>query len=124
MHEFSIASSIVEKVVGICAKRAIRKVLEVRLSIGELTLVEEEQLRFCLAAIAKETPMQDAALEIETVNAAVRCPYCSYQGPPKYWEGALSATFVATLQCPKCGQTTEVIQGRECAIKTIKFPTI
>lgn len=121
MHEFSIASSIAESVLGFCDKEKVRRVLKIRLAIGELTLVEAEQLRFCFASITPETPLSDAALEIETVPAAVRCPACSYEGPPKYWDGALSVTPVATLECPKCGQAAVATQGHDCAIRAIKF---
>lgn len=121
MHEFSIASSIVESVLDFCEKQSVKQVLEVRLSIGELTHVEAEQLRFCFESITKDTPMENATLAIETIAATVRCPHCFYEGPPKYWDGALSAVLVPTLQCPKCGQSAEATQGHDCAIKTIKF---
>jgi hydrogenase nickel incorporation protein HypA/HybF len=121
MHEFSIASSIVESVLEFVAKNKIEKVLEVKLLIGELTAVESEQLRFCYGAITGETAMENSSLEIEQVKAAVSCPYCSYRGRPKYWHDALADSPIVTLQCPECGQTAEPTQGNECAIKTIKY---
>ena len=71
MHELSIASSIVESVLEFAAKNEIKKVLEVKLLIGELMAVEWEQLRFCYAAITRETAMEDSSLEIEQVEATV-----------------------------------------------------
>jgi len=121
MHEFSIASAIVESVLGFAEKQRAARIVEVRLTIGEFTHIEQEQLRFCFHAITKETVLEDSALEIETSDAAVRCPHCGYAGPPKYWEGALSAALVPTLQCPECGKAAEPAEGHECAIKTIKF---
>lgn len=53
--------------------------------------------------------------------AAVRCPHCAYEGSPKYWEGALSAALVPTLQCPECGRAAEAVAGHDCAIKSIKY---
>ena len=121
MHEFSIASSIVEKVLEFAGKRAVSRIVEVRLAIGELTCVEQEQLRFCFEAIAKETALEDSALEIETVRATVRCPSCAYEGPPKYWDDALAAGRFPTLACPACGRATEAMAGCDCAIKSIKY---
>jgi hydrogenase nickel incorporation protein HypA/HybF len=121
MHELSIASSIVESVLEFADTHQAKKVLAVRLAIGELTCVEAEQLRFCYTAVTKETAIEESELEIEQTPAVVRCPHCSYQGPPKYWDGALSAASIPTLQCPECGKTAEAIEGHECSIRNIKY---
>ncbi|HEX4086800.1 MAG TPA: hydrogenase maturation nickel metallochaperone HypA [Chthoniobacteraceae bacterium] len=121
MHEFSIASSIVENVLELAERERAVKVLEVRLVIGEFTQIEGDQLRFCFESIVHGTPLEGAALEIETSDAGVRCPHCGYAGPPKYWDGALSSALVPTLQCPECGKAAEPAEGHECAIKAVKF---
>jgi hydrogenase nickel incorporation protein HypA/HybF len=121
MHELSIASAVVESVLDFVGTRSVKKVLAVRLAIGELSHIEADQLRFCYTAITEQTPIQDSTLEIETVEAVVRCERCSYRGQPKYWDDALSAGPILTLQCPKCGATVEAIAGNDCAIKSIRF---
>jgi hydrogenase nickel incorporation protein HypA/HybF len=121
MHEFSIAAAIVENVLAFADKQHATKIIEVRLTIGEFTQIEQDQLKFCFHAITKATVLEDSALEIETSDAAVRCPHCGYAGPPKYWEGALSTALVPTLQCPTCGKAAEPAEGHECAIKTVRF---
>jgi hydrogenase nickel incorporation protein HypA/HybF len=121
MHELSIASAVVESVLEFVSAHSAKKVLAVRLAIGELTHIEADQLRFCYTAITEQTPIQDSALEIETVEAVVRCERCSYYGGPKYWDDALSAGPIPTLQCPDCGATVEAIEGTDCAIKSIRF---
>jgi hydrogenase nickel incorporation protein HypA/HybF len=121
MHEFSIASSIVESVLEFAEERQIRKITEVHLAVGELTCVAEEQLRFCYMSIVKETPIEDSTLTLEQVPAVVRCPHCAYHGSPKYWDDALYLTPIPTLQCPECGKAVEAEAGNDCAIKTIKY---
>ncbi len=121
MHELSIASSIVESVLKFAEANGAKKIVEVRLAVGELTCVEAEQLRFCYTAITKETPMEDSTLEIETIPAQVHCPHCAYEGRPKYWDDALSAAPIATLQCPTCGKAAEATAGHDCAIRTVKY---
>ena len=121
MHEFSIATSIVEAVLEFAEKHAVSKIVEVRLSIGELTCVEHEQLRFCFHAITKDSALEESALEIEIVPAVVRCRHCAYEGPPKYWEGALAAAQCPTMECPGCGHAAEAVAGHDCAIKSIKY---
>jgi hydrogenase nickel incorporation protein HypA/HybF len=123
MHELSIASGVVESVLEFISERSVKRVIAVRLAIGELSHVEAEQLRFCYMAITQETPMQDSALEIETVAAVVRCEHCSYHGRPKYWDDALSVAPIPTLQCPNCGEAVEPVEGNDCAIKSVRFAT-
>jgi hydrogenase nickel incorporation protein HypA/HybF len=120
MHEFSIATGIVEAVLEFAEANSDKKILKVRLQIGELTCVEAEQLKFCYESIVKETVLENSTLEIEILAAAVKCPHCHYEGQPRYWDGALTAA-IATLQCPQCGLAAEATMGHECKIKTIQF---
>jgi hydrogenase nickel incorporation protein HypA/HybF len=121
MHELSIASAVVDSVLEFVAERSIRRVIAVKLAIGEFSHVEEEQLRFCYMAITQETPLRDSTLEIAKIPALVRCHHCDYSGRPKYWDDALSAAPVPTLQCPKCGGAVEPVEGTDCAIKSVRF---
>jgi len=120
MHEFSIATSIADGVLDFAARQA-GQVLSVRVVIGELTHVEAEQLSFCYEAITKGTAIEGSTLEIEKLEAIVKCGHCTYQGRPKYWDEALAFAAVVTLQCPRCGKAVEAIEGHECAIKTVKL---
>lgn len=120
MHELSIASGLVEKLIDFAEKNPDKRIVGVRLAIGELSHIEEEQFRFCYAAITAETPLEGSTLEIEKIEAIVICPHCSYHGRPKYWDGALSGVPVATLECPSCGKAANATDGKECAIKSLR----
>jgi hydrogenase nickel incorporation protein HypA/HybF len=115
MHELSIAASIVESILEFAQTYPLRRVVEVRVAIGELTCIESEQLRFSYEAITKETAIEDSTLTIERADASVDCPHCGYSGRPKYWDN------IATLQCPVCSHATEAITGHECSIKGVKY---
>jgi hydrogenase nickel incorporation protein HypA/HybF len=121
MHELSIASNLVDSVLEFANSPPPKKVLKVMLQIGELTCVEPDQLAFCYTAMTKETAIEDSTLEIERVPAEVGCPHCGYAGPPKYWQDALAAAPVATLQCPACGKAVETTHGHDCTIRTIRY---
>jgi hydrogenase nickel incorporation protein HypA/HybF len=121
MHEFSIASGLVEKLLDFAEKNPDKKIVEVRVAIGEFTQIEEEQLRFCYESIITEMPLSGSGLTIEPVRGQVACPHCNYAGPPKYWEGVLSGAPVATLQCPECGKAALATEGQECAIRSVRF---
>jgi hydrogenase nickel incorporation protein HypA/HybF len=121
MHELSIASGLVEKLLQFADENPDKKIVEVRLAVGELSHIAEEQLRFCYEAITAETSFEGSKLEVEKVDAMVSCPHCSYRGRPKYWDGALSGIPVATLECPQCRKAAEPVEGKECAIKSVRF---
>ena len=121
MHEFSIASGLIEKLLDFAEKNPNKKIVEVRVAIGEFTQVEEEQLRFCYESIITEMPIAGSRLTIESVPGKVSCPHCSYSGPPQYWEGALSRVPVATLECPRCGKAAQATGGEECAIRSLRY---
>lgn len=95
-------------------------VVKIRIEIGELTCVEREQLRFCYDSIKIGTELENSSMEMETVSAVVKCPFCNYEGPPKYWDEG-RAMAIPTLQCPKCGKATEAVAGHDCAIKSVQL---
>jgi hydrogenase nickel incorporation protein HypA/HybF len=121
MHEFSIATQILESVLEFSEARHGRDVLRVRLEIGELMCVEAEQLRFCYDSIKLGTALENSTLDIEFAPAVVNCPHCDYEGPPKYWDGVIAGASIPTLQCPDCGKAAAAIQGHDCAIKTVQL---
>ncbi len=121
MHELSIASAIVDRVLEFAEADPPRKVLGVRLLVGELSCIEPEQLKFCYGAVTKETVLEDSDLEIERCEAEVSWGCCAYRGRPKFSEDALSDLVVATLQCPSCGKAAEAVRGHECIIQTIRY---
>jgi hydrogenase nickel incorporation protein HypA/HybF len=126
MHELSIASSIAEHVMAFANTPPAKRITKVIVSIGEMTCVEPEQLRFSYEAITKETPLEESGLEFEKVPVRVFCRQCGYEGKPRYWEDARadSTIAIATLQCPQCGKTAEASEGHDCTIKTIRYVQI
>ena len=121
MHEFSIACSLVEKLLQFANENPDKKIVEVRLDIGELSHIEEEQLRFSYNSITTETPIEGSTLAIEKTEALIECSFCNYRGRPKYWNDVLADVAIATLQCPRCGKAANTIEGQEVAIKSVKF---
>jgi|AntRauTorcE11897_2_1112592.scaffolds.fasta_scaffold16299_2 hydrogenase nickel incorporation protein HypA/HybF len=121
MHELSVASSIANNVMDFARKHNAKKVLEVKLAIGELTSLATEQLTFCYEAVCRETLIEGSNLEIEKIQAEISCSHCSYKGAPKMWAGAFHSIEVPTLQCPECGKGADAVKGKECTIKNIKY---
>ena len=121
MHEFSVTSQIVQSVLAEAEKRGAKKVTEVHLTIGKLTFLGLEQVRFAYEALAKGTIMEGSRLVITEQQGIVKCSNCGYQGDFKYQDDPLYHVPVPTLKCPKCNSTVTITQGKECTITNIKM---
>lgn len=125
MHEFSTAQMILDTVLTVARGHLAVKILQVNLEIGELTLLNPEQLKFSFDILTKGTKAEGAHLKIRRCKAKMRCETCGYEGAIRNEDTEdyhLSLIFV--LQCPKCGGTkTQVIGGKDCNIRSIKVKT-
>ena len=121
MHEFSVTSQIVQNVLAEAEKRRAKKVTEVHLTIGKLTFLGLEQVRFAYEVLTKGTIMEGSELVIEEQEGVVKCSNCSYEGGFKYEDDPLYHVPVPTLKCPKCSSTVNITAGKECTIRNIKM---
>jgi len=121
MHEFSMTSQIVKEVLNQAEKHKAKKVKSVHLTIGELTFLGIEQVKFAYEILTKGTMMEGAKLLIKRTKGAVKCPDCGYEGHLKHRNDPLYHTSYPSFQCPKCNSRLEVIKGKECVIGTVKL---
>jgi hydrogenase nickel incorporation protein HypA/HybF len=124
MHESSVTKQIVQTVLQEAEKHGAKKVLEVNLVIGKLSLLGLEQVKFVYELFVKGTIMEGSKLLIEEKDGLVKCASCGYERQFSYGDvsGYLVPTVpIITLQCPKCEGTVEIVEGRECLIKSLKL---
>lgn len=121
MHEFSMTSQIVSSVLEEAEKQGAKKVLEVHLIIGELTLLGVEQVRFSYKMLVEGTIMEGSKLFIRHRKGRVRCDRCDFEGSVQCKDDPIYHISFPTLTCPKCGSSVKVIEGRECLIKSAKL---
>jgi len=121
MHEFSMTSQIVREVLGEAEKRGAKKVLEVHLVIGDLTLLGIEQVRLSYKILIEDTVMDGSKLLIRRRKGKVKCDKCGYKGPIHFKDDPVYHISFPTLTCPKCGSSVNIIEGRECLIKRVKL---
>ena len=121
MHEYSVTSQVVENVIDKAREQKASKVLEVHLIVGKLTFLGLEQVRFSYEILVKGTIMENSKLYIEERDPVVRCTKCGYMGDIKYEDDPVYHFSFPTLSCPKCGGRVDVVEGRECMIKTVKL---
>ncbi|MCK4272283.1 hydrogenase maturation nickel metallochaperone HypA [bacterium] len=122
MHEFSIAQQITQVVFRTARENEAKLIERVVVVIGELTLLNEEQVRFWVEEVFSHKDIsRGATLEIINRPALVRCSKCGFQGAPSC-PGPEAHVLLPTLVCPHCGQPgMDIKEGRECLIQRITF---
>ncbi len=109
MHEFGIATSIVEIIEHTVEQHLAKRVLTVTVEVGQLAMVNPEQLKFSFDVIIEGGPFEGAELKVETLPAVARCA-CGF-------EGALGDEDYV---CPACGGMYELLEGRGICVKNIE----
>ncbi|WP_455645126.1 hydrogenase maturation nickel metallochaperone HypA [Methanosphaera sp.] len=120
MHELSMANSMVEAILDTAKKNNAIQITEAVLEVGELTMLNPEQLRFMMDVLREDTILKDAEIIINMIPIEIECETCGFKGVSKTDENMDHLMAVAT--CPECDNThVHIIQGQECNIKTIKI---
>jgi hydrogenase nickel incorporation protein HypA/HybF len=107
VHELALVQSVVDAVAD---RVGTRRVLRVRLRVGALVAVMPDAMRFCFDVAAQSTPLEGAALEIESVAARARCRDCQ-------------ACFEMTTGLPicDCGSVdVTILAGQELSIQDVE----
>ena len=108
MHEFSIASAVVDTAVRHAAGR---KVTVVSVRFGQLRQIVPDSLAFAFGIVSRETVCESAKLEQELVAARLRCRACARE-----WEIELPV-----FRCPTCETAdVEVLSGEELEVDSIE----
>ena len=70
MHEFSISDEIVRNVLDAVRENNGQKVLSIQLEIGELTLLNVEQVTFWIHELFKGSVAEGAKVKVRTMKVA------------------------------------------------------
>ena len=73
MHEFSISDEIVRNVLAAVKENKGTKVLSVQLEIGELALLNVEQVTFWIHELFKGSVAEGAKVKVRTIKAHIQC---------------------------------------------------
>lgn len=121
MHEYSTAKSILETVLVVASENKAKRITDVNLEIGMLTMLNPEQLEFSFHVLSEGTIAEDAKLNIANSPMKLNCRGCGYKGEIATDKIKDSLDVIELLKCPKCGSAdTEVDEDRNCNIKNIK----
>jgi hydrogenase nickel incorporation protein HypA/HybF len=111
MHEFSLATNIVEIVTDSVKNAKKSKVLKIVLEIGELAGIEEEALYTALESLATDTIIADAKIATKNTKGVAMCNECKTE---------FNLSDIFTL-CPNCnGYNKEIVSGKEFNVLSIE----
>jgi hydrogenase nickel incorporation protein HypA/HybF len=113
MHELSIAEALIDQVRESLEQSGERgRVLRVELSVGRLSGVYAESLRFAFGMLAPDTVVEGAELVIHEPKAVCRCRVCH----------ALVEIDDLVTECPRCAAGDIVIEGgRDMILQSIEI---
>jgi hydrogenase nickel incorporation protein HypA/HybF len=107
VHEYTIAYDIYTTARKAAVENHAIEVKKVVVNIGEMAMVNPEQVDFLFHVIAEEDPLfKGAILETRTVKPRVKCR-CGYEGETLY-------------VCPECGALPELVCGKEVFVANIE----
>jgi hydrogenase nickel incorporation protein HypA/HybF len=106
MHEFTIAYDLYTTARKAALDHQADSVKKVCVDIGEMAMVNPEQVVFLFDVIKEEDPLfAEAVLDCHEVAPQTKCA-CGYEG---------DEIFV----CPRCGALPEMVKGREIVVTNI-----
>jgi hydrogenase nickel incorporation protein HypA/HybF len=134
MHEWALAESILTAALEAADKEKLKKINEIKISIGELQQIEHDIFEFALKQITEEhgEKLKDIKFSIETEKSTLKCKSCENEWAFDDMKNNLNedeseaihfipeVAFVHS-RCPKCGSPDfEINSGRGVSITSIK----
>jgi len=107
MHELAITESIVDRVTECVGETRVRRVV---LEVGALTAVVPDAIRFCFELCARDTPCEDATLDIVVVGGHGVCLTC---------EAERDVPELAS-RCPCGSLSVHITRGQELRVREVE----
>ncbi|MFX0028373.1 MAG: hydrogenase maturation nickel metallochaperone HypA [Candidatus Hermodarchaeota archaeon] len=121
MHEFSFAYNIFKVAEATALKYNAKKITEVLLEIGELTLIVPELLQRSFDMATRGSIAEGAKLTITMTPGKIQCRDCNKNSEVTLTKEA-QLTGLQLFQCSNCGSNnTEIIEGKKANVKNIKI---
>lgn len=112
MHEQSIVRSLLSTALESAEKDRAKKIISIRLVVGELTGVEKDSVIFYFGFLSRNTIASDASIEFEYTKARLRCRDCDIIFPRDR----------LNFNCPECNKKAiEIVGGRELYIESMEI---
>jgi hydrogenase nickel incorporation protein HypA/HybF len=107
----TIAQEVVRLIKDSLSPEQLERVKQINLTVGELTAVQEECLKFSFEAVVRDTPLAKSRLNVELLKARLKCRECKKEYRPE-------DSFYSP--CPDCGAFGgDVICGDELSVTSV-----
>ena len=111
MHELAITEGILRAAVPAAQAQGAKRILEIRLKIGELSGVLPECIQYYFDIASRGTIAENARLKVEKIPASIACPDCGFAG----------CVDRKKIRCPQCGGTNfRLTGGREYFVDSLE----
>jgi len=110
MHEVGIARNVIDAALDAVPARGT--LTGVTVSIGPLSAVVADSLRFGFEIASKSTPAEGVDLVIVETPLVVHCDACDRD---------IETEDVTLLRCPRCGAGAYVVSGSETAATSVRY---
>ena len=121
MHEFAFAMDIFKVAEATAIKYNAKKITEVYLEIGELTLIVPELLKQSFKMAITGSIADGAELVIEITPGKIKCRECGKISRVTLTDEAY-LTGLQLFQCRHCeSKNTEIVEGKKANVKNIKI---
>jgi len=134
MHEWALAESVLTAALEEAEKQKLKKIIEIKITIGELQQIEKDIFEFALNQIIKDLDkkIKNVKIEIKSEKSTLKCKNCekiwSFEDMKKKLseDETESIHFIPEVtlvhsRCPACGSPDfEILTGRGVTITTIK----
>ncbi len=117
MHEFSIATDVMNNAIDEAKKHNAVRIKEISLEIGKMAMINPEQMRFALEMLSKETIAEGAKMDLEILPLRVECMKNHISEVD--FDGENLYSTLSKLRCPQCNGDVRVLGGRECILRRI-----
>ncbi len=111
MHELAITQGIIDASVPEAKRHGAKRILEIRIRIGEFSGVFPEYIQEYFNIASKGTLAEGAKLVIDRIPIIIRCNDCGFEGEiPK-----------RKISCPECGSSDiKLLSGREYYVDSLE----
>ena len=102
------AQAIVENVLMLAKEKNAKKVSKILVEMGELLLINPEQLEFCFQVASSGTIAEGAELKLEFIKPRIECLICGKQ-------------YEKPVAICECGGIVRVEGGKDMVIKRVEM---
>ena len=111
MHELAITQGIIAAAVPEAERHGAKRILEIRLRIGEFSGVFPEYIQEYFNIASRGTLAEGAKLTIDRIPIAIRCNDCDFEGEIQKRK----------IHCPECGSSEiKLISGKEYYVDSLE----